>query len=82
MPKLAAETWGLAWLDLQNFGKAVTVCSTDTSRKPSQIAAPPAGLPNASPGLWGGPQQNSKCWSTGTLYLSLWASKRSHSSLM
>lgn len=42
-------------LDLQESGQALEVCSTEASRKPSQITSCPAVLPNASPACWGTP---------------------------
>ena len=48
---------GLAWggdagVSLQ---KALEMCSTDTSTKPSGITAPPSIFPNASTALWRSP---------------------------
>lgn len=73
-------TWGLAW----GGDAGVSEGSGDVFNRYLQETFwdHSTSLPNASPALWGKPllwggtQQNSKCWSLGMLYLSLWVSKR------
>lgn len=75
-------------LDLQEAWKTLEIMFNRSFQEASSDHSASHGLPKASPALggspflWGGAQQNSKCWSSGTLYLSLWASKRLHSSSM